>query len=760
MQMHDTENAVDHLALTVDELKEIHLEIDEQPKWRNTADKEMDYADGKQLDSDLLKRMQSIGIPPAVENLIGPALRAIEGYELETRTDWRVTPNGEPGGQDVADALNYKLNQAERLSKADRACSEAFRPMIGCGLGWVEVKREQDPLKYPYRCIAVNRNEIHWDMKAQETDLSDARWLRRMRWIHPERLKLAFSDHKELIETIGRHGTSWWQDDSYLDGGKSTGLNNAWGEAQSWTLSERFWFDPSSKEVNLAEVWYRRWVEQVMLRYKDGRIVEFDESNTAHIFAITQGYAVPERAHVSKVRRSYWMGPHCLFDGPTPYAHPYFPYAPFFGFREDNTGIPYGFVRDMKYCQDLVNSTQAKLRWGMSSVRVTATKGATPMTRAQVLQQIARPDAYVELNRSHMSQTGSRFEVERDFELNQYQFQLLNDSRQAIERSSAITSGFQGKQGTATSGRQEQLQIDQSNQALRKIVDNFKEGRTLIGEMLVSMIVEDLGSEEEVVVIEGDAITAERRVHINKPETDELGYSYLSNDVQRTRIKVILEDVPSTSGFRAQQLAALSEVTKSLPANIQQPILPYLIALTDTPFKRDIIQAIRDAANMPTEDEIEQRIKDAAKQALIDAGHELKVKELELKELKTASEIKNIDAKSVQTGVQAAYSSMQAGVQVAQMPQIAPIADQIMQGAGYQRPNPGGDDPNFITPGQAAARDIRSPYIEGEGAQVGSEGLAEMQVQQNTSPMNPPVPQQGNSPMQGIETARTSDNLS
>lgn len=188
-------------------------------------------------------------------------------------------------------------------------------------------------------------------------------------------------------------------------------------------------------------------------------------------------------------------------------------------------------------------------------------------------------------------------------------------------------------------------------------------------------------------------------------------------------------------------------------------VLPYLIALTDTPFKRDIIQAIRDAAKMPTEEEVEQRIKEAAKQALVDAGHELKVKELELKERKTVSEIKNIDAKSVQTGVQASYSAMQGGAQIAQMPQIAPIADQIMQGAGYQRPNPGGDDPNFITPEQTAARDIRSPYIEGDGAQIGSEGLVDMQVQQNTSPMSPPVPQQGKSPMQGIETARTSDNL-
>jgi len=95
----------------------------------------------------------------------------------------------------------------------------------------------------------------------------------------------------------------------------------------------------------------------------------------------------------------------------------------------------------------------------------------------------------------------------------------------------------------------------------------------------------------------------------------------------------------------------------------------------------------------------------------------------------------------------------------AQMPQIAPIADEIMKGAGYQRPNPMGQDPNFPTAQETAARDIRSPYLEGRGAQMGSEGLADMQVQQNTSPMNPPVPQHGTSSMQGIETPSPADNL-
>ncbi|MCO8056087.1 portal protein [Acinetobacter towneri] len=748
---------LDDDVLSLDELTEIMHEIEEQPHWRATADKEMDYADGNQLDSDLLKRMQAIGIPPAVEDMIGPALLSVEGFELQTRTDWRVKANGETGSDDVADALNYKLNQAERLSKADKACSMAFRPQIGCGLGWVEVKREQDPFKYPYRCVAVHRNEIHWDMKSTENDLSDARWLRRTRWIHPKRLVSAFPQHEELITTIGRFGGSWWLEADVIDGGSSTGLHNAWLDARSYTINEQYWYNPTSQELNLAEVWYRRWKRVPVLKFTDGRVVEYDSSNMAHDIAIFQGVARVEQANISTVRRSYWLGPHCLYDGPSPYSHHYFPYVPFWGFREDNTNIPYGFVRRMKFPQDSINSGISKLRWGMSVTRVERTKGAVDMTDEQLRRQVARPDADIILNQTHMAKPGSKFEVKRDFELSQQHFTLINDGRAAIERVSNITSGFQGKKGNATSGRQEQLQIEQSNQTLMKMMDNFREARTLMGEILLSMIVEDLGTQQHVIVIEGDAVREDRTVVINKPETDEHGYPYVSNDVQRTRLKVVLDDVPSSTTFREQQLNALSEITKSLPAEIQTAVLPYVMALTDIPFKKDIIESIRQATQAQTPEQIEQQIQEAVKQALAQAGNDIKLRELELKERKASSEIKEIDARSVQIGVQAAYSAMQAGAQVAQMPQIAPIADVVMQGAGYQRPNPIGDDPNFPTAEQTAARNIRSPYIEGEGAQAGSEQLP--MVQQNTSPMNPPVPQQGGTGMQGIETERTEDNF-
>ena len=112
-------------ALTPEEVCRIHLEIQEQPVWRARADKEMDYADGNQLDSELLVKQRELGVPPAIEDLIGPALLSIQGYEATIRTDWRVASSGETNGQDVADALNSRLNQAERESKADLACSDA-----------------------------------------------------------------------------------------------------------------------------------------------------------------------------------------------------------------------------------------------------------------------------------------------------------------------------------------------------------------------------------------------------------------------------------------------------------------------------------------------------------------------------------------------------------------------------------------------------------------------------------------------------------
>ena len=84
-----------------------------------------------------------------------------------------------------------------------------------------------------------------------------------------------------------------------LDGGSNTGLQNAWLDARSYTVSEQYWYNPTSKEINIAELWYRRWVRVPVLKFTDGRVVEYDSSNMNHDIAIYQGIARVEHANIS-----------------------------------------------------------------------------------------------------------------------------------------------------------------------------------------------------------------------------------------------------------------------------------------------------------------------------------------------------------------------------------------------------------------------------------------------------------------------------
>ena len=710
--------------MTAGEFATIIDEAIDQPPWRAQADIEADYVDGNQLDSKLLARLKSMGVPPAKENIIGPAIASVCGYEAKTRTDWRVSPDGDPEGQDVADGLNFRLNQAERHSKADTAMSEAFRPQASVGLGWVEVARSSDPFAYNKRCRYVHRNEIFWDMRARESNLSDAAWLMRERFIKKSRAAAAFPKHKALIEQAEAASGLGGYGSYVVEGGVSTGLHAAADTNRAWTSREQSWYRKESDEVCLVELWYRRWVSAVVLKLKGGRVVEFDKDSPAHQAAVIGGHGTLERTTIARVRRSYWMGPFCLHDSETPYPHPHFPYVPFWGYREDMTGIPFGLVRDMMFPQDNLNSTIAKLRWGLSSRRTERTKGAVAMSDEQLRRMIARPDADVILDADHFrNNPGARFDVKSDFQLNSQQFQLMEDSRRAISRVSPITPAFQGQEGTARSGIQEQTQVEQSHVSVADLMDQFKESRTMVGELLLALEIEDMGREEQVVVIEGDVLNPPRTVVLNHPEVDpDTGLQYLSNDVTRTRLKVALEDVPSSSSFRAQQLNSLSEAVKSLPPEMQQVVMPFMIDLMDLPRKKEVVEALRDAQGQQTP---EAMLENAKKDLMMDA----KMRELDIREREAVAREKLMQAQTVNTGVTSTFAAMQAAEKIAMNPLIAPVGDVVLQGSGYRKPTPGGQDPNLPGPGQ-----MPSPAggVQPQAAMGGEPG--------DTSPMTPSNP--------------------
>jgi hypothetical protein len=419
-------------------------------------------------------------------------------------------------------------------------------------------------------------------------------------------------------------------------------------------------------------------------------VVEHDPSSMVHAMAISNGLVTTEYAVTSKVFLSWWLGPHKLSDEPCPYKHNRFPYVPFWYRREDRTGVPYGLARGWIYLQDALNATISKLRWGISSAITTRTEGACLDDDATVRREVARSDADIVLTRDFTAK-GHIFKVDRDFQLTDQQNNLLNDCREGIKRVSSINSSYMGEATQARSAVANSGLVEQSSLGLGELFDNFQDSRNEVGELLLSLIVEDLADNPATVTLPGTVSAAPRQVSLNVPHPD----GYLTNDVSRTMLKVTLEDVPNSPSYRGQQLTSMSEAYKSMPEKFQTVLAPQLLSLMDVPHKAEAIKALREAMTQPTPEQIQQQQDQAVQAALLKAGVEHKAQQLIQDGQLKQAQIKKLNADAVSIGTLGAYQAMEAGGLIIASPELAPVGDEILKGAGYIPPTPNGVSPNI-----------------------------------------------------------------
>lgn len=610
--------------LTAEEYQKIHCEIADQPSWRREADKCDDYYDNKQLDAEILHVMDELGLAPNIENLIAPTVDSVLGQETRNRADWIVNEQSDDNERDLSEALNKKINEAERESRADRACSDAYAGQVKAGLSWVFVGTESDPFRYPHLVENIHRNEIFFDWKSKP-DLSDARWLVRKKWYDTDVLSLAFPDHAEIINGVGM---GWGYDEisRMAEGGTSTGLMTAFATESGMTLSEQEWREVNRKRLCLSEVWYRRWIRGKVLKTPDNRVVEFDESNQMHLLAVRSGMIQPIDAVYSKVRLSWWIGPHKLADIECPYKHNRIPYVPFWGKRESMTGIPYGMIRTMIPIQDDINARNTKMMWLLAAKYVTMTEGVADPE--EVREQARRADAVHVLDHQKMRE-GGVFKIESDLQLNQQQYQTLIDKRESIKRVAGVYAAFEGNNSNVTSGVGLQQLVDQSTQTLSEIYDNFRFARAQVGDLLLSNLIEEIGDKEEQVTLKASFGENSKVVTLNQRCPD----GSLSNDIQRAKLKVALSEVPSTSSYRKQQLMMWVEMTKSAPPELQARLLKTTYALSDMPEKERAIEELQKFLGDGEDPEKEQMMQmiEQLKQALDQAQNDPKLREIDAK---------------------------------------------------------------------------------------------------------------------------------
>ena len=116
---------------------------------------------------------------------------------------------------------------------------------------------------------------------------------------------------------------------------------------------------------------------------------------------------------------------------------------------------------------------------------------------------------------------------------------------------------------------------------------------------------------------------------------------------------------------------------------------------------------------------------------------------------KLNSEVRGLDAKTIEAIGKAIYAAMQTGEIIAAVPQVVPIADEVMRISGYVPPSPAGVDPNFPQPGGVGALAVEAVKNKHTGIAFTPGAAGDTSPQ---TPALPPSPAAGVT--QGINTMR------
>ena len=646
---HQTESAqpANRDRFTLERLMDISSDIDHQPDWRTSANTACAYYDGDQLAPEVVAKLRERGQPLTQHNLIAPTIDGVLGMEAKTRTDLMVIaddPNEEM--EVMAEAVNAEFADACRLSGLNKARSDAYAEQIKAGLSWVEVRRNDDPFANKFKVSTVHRNEVYWDWFSREADLSDCRWLMRKRWLDVDEVKGTFPDKAQIID----YSLNEWKGfvDTVLAAGQESDLMSAYEEYQSWSRESTEWVTSNRKRVLLQVIYYRTFQRLPILQLSNGRVVEYDKNNVMHAVAVATERVQVTMARVSRIRESWFVGPHFIIDRPCTAPQGMFPLIPFWGYRKDKTGAPYGLACRAIPAQDEVNFRRIKLTWLLQAKRVIKDADATNMTDKQLAEEIERPDGVINLNPNRANKTteADALNIQQDFQVAQQQFQVMQESMKLIQDGLGVYSAFLGQDSNASSGVAISNLVEQGATTLAEINDNYQFACQQVGQLLLCYLLEELTKRRNYpVVINRDDPRKRKEVVLNAAE--EAGR--MNNDVSRLRAHIALAPIQQTPAYKSQLAQRLSEVIVGLPPQIQVSVLDMWVELLDLPNKQEFIERIRSALGTPkSPDEMTPEEQQAAQQEqqLQQQQQELAMREIAGKVAKLEAEAQRINAQA------------------------------------------------------------------------------------------------------------------
>lgn len=562
-----------------------------QPRWRERADLNVAYYDGKQLTPQQEATLKAEGLEPRITNLIGRVINGVLGQEAKARSDVKVEADEEEL-VDVCDVMNKGLKEGQRETYADMAVSNAYASQVKAGIGWVEVSRVSDPLDYPYRVRDVHRHDIWWDWQAKDILYRDARWICRKNWFDLDELEAVMPQFKDIL----RQSVNNW--DGFAFGDLDDQVTyRAFDNERLFATRRTEWVDGVRKRVKLYEVWYKVPATAVVLHLSPTRRVLFDENNQMHVQAVARGLVKISKSLTRQVRMALFAGPHRLMDIGTTKRN--FPYVPFIAFRDDEDLSPYGLIEGMRSPQDEYNERRLRIQWMLKAKQIQVDNDALDTkfnTFEDLHNEAMRPDMMLILNGTRRNAGGVK--IGNDLQMQKEQFDVMQDAKGLIQDIPGVYSTQLGNAPSGvTSGLAINSLVEQGMVSMGELNDNYRHARRAVFENLLELIADDHQTANmQVMMGSGDG----RRVVVLNTFDPQSGQPI--NTVKDAPVRVGLEDVPATPAFRLQQQQQIATIIGALQSNPQAVavLTPAFIESTSLPNRQQVADDIRRATGMPT----------------------------------------------------------------------------------------------------------------------------------------------------------------
>jgi hypothetical protein len=643
-------------------------ELDRQNDNRIQMAIDEDYYDNDQWSESDAEELRERGQAPICYNVITQSINWVIGSEKRGRSDFKVLPRG----KEDAKPAQKKTQLMKYLSDVNRTPfnrSRSFEDAVKVGLGWIESGvTERDNGEPIYNRYESWRNMLY-DSASTEFDLSDARYVIRVKWVDLDVAIAMFPQRAALLErsasTSERYGTDLANGDEIMDFAEDE--MDSLGRGMSDYSVER-------RRVRMIEVWFRKPenVQKIVAGQRQGEV--FDEQDPNHQALVDAGQSVVASRMMMTMNLCIMTTSGMCYVGRSPYKHNKFPFIPVWGYRRGRDNLPYGMIRAMRDIQDDVNKRASKALFILSTNKIIMDEGAVDNI-ADLMEEASRPDGVI------IKKHGKELTLNVDRELAPAHLQIMSQSINMIQSVSGVTDEQMGKTTNAKSGVAIQARQDQGSKSTSKLFDNLRYAFQCDGEITLSLCEQYFTEQKQF------RITNQR----GTPEFVDVNDGLPENDITRTQADFIISDSEWRASLRQAQAQQLAEMMPTLPPNVQLVLLDLLIEELDLPNGEEMVKRIRQITGMRDPDATEPTPEEvAAEQA--QAAAQQQQQEL------AAAQLRNLNAKSIkdETNAQktmvdtvlASVQAQQTAVEAAQVsllnPAILPVADALLHEAGYK----------------------------------------------------------------------------